>query len=78
LDLSPGGGAGERLLIAGHVLLIDEAQTLAEEEKHTVQTARRVWDCAVVLAKFLEKKVPRFCSCFIAVFEYHLSLFFLD
>jgi len=55
IDFDP-AGKGPRLTIAGHPLLLDQSQDVGEGEAHTVQTAKRVWDCAVVLAKFLEHR----------------------
>ena len=55
IDFDP-RGEGMRLTIAGHPVLLDQGRGVGEAEAHTVQTAKRVWDCAVVLAKFLEHR----------------------
>ena len=43
-----------RFEILGRAIVLAEAEQLADE-RHTVQTATSVWDCSVVLAKWLEQ-----------------------
>jgi len=55
LDFDP-EGRGTRLTIHGKPIVVEQHQDVGAEAAHTVQTAKRVWDCAVVLAKFLEQQ----------------------
>lgn len=55
LDFDPAGD-GSRFVIAGEPLYLDsEARAELSGANHMVQTASSVWDCAIVLARVLDK-----------------------
>eukprot|EP00037_Helgoeca_nana_P016822 m.158829 g.158829 ORF g.158829 m.158829 type:complete len:444 (+) comp23701_c0_seq1:118-1449(+) len=56
LDFSPdGSGPGQRLEIQGRAIYADGRSHLPDTTVHEVLTSTSVWNCAVVVAKFLEK-----------------------
>ncbi|RUS15253.1 hypothetical protein BC937DRAFT_92697 [Endogone sp. FLAS-F59071] len=60
-DIVSNQNLGDMFTIAGRPIYLsekaeDERQEL-ESEEHTVRTAGSVWDCGIILAKYLEKQV---------------------
>lgn len=53
LDFHP-EGLGRRLEIAGHAILVNPAAHPPKTTVHEILTATSVWNCAVVVAKYLE------------------------
>eukprot|EP00282_Hemiselmis_andersenii_P015141 CAMPEP_0114157062 /NCGR_PEP_ID=MMETSP0043_2-20121206/26409_1 /TAXON_ID=464988 /ORGANISM="Hemiselmis andersenii, Strain CCMP644" /LENGTH=173 /DNA_ID=CAMNT_0001252581 /DNA_START=113 /DNA_END=631 /DNA_ORIENTATION=+ len=49
---------GIRFLVGGKPLLLDK-QVTVDTDSHTEKTAGSVWDCSLVLAKYLEKHRER-------------------
>ena len=46
--------AGQRFIIAGQQVFLDTHIADTADQRHTVQTANAVWDCSIVLAKYIE------------------------
>ena len=59
--LAPGnaGGRGERFVINGAPLYLGENPQVASAS-HEVLTAASVWDCSLMLAKYVERHAERF------------------
>ena len=45
---------GQGFFIAGRQVILDTHIADTADQRHTVQTANAVWDCSIVLAKYIE------------------------